>query len=118
MSQQTHALTYWTEDERGTDVEHRVLELAAERFGEELDKLFFGWLVDYRAYVMHGLLVFRCEVRAWGRTAVAEKSIPTSILLGAKQSPGHAAQAERHLRNLPSACLLKLAGRRTEDCQA
>lgn len=112
---QTHALTYWTDIERGTDAEHDKLVAVVQQFEEGLDKLFFSWLVDYRAYVMHGRLVFRCEVRARGRTAVAEESVSVHAALTACPAVPH---LELQLQHLPLACVLKLAGRKTKECQA
>ena len=117
MSQRTHPLAYWTESDRGPDATHEALETVVRRFETELDKYFLGWLVDYRAYVMHEMLVFRCAMRLRGRTAVIEESIQTKLLFHLNGGV-LVAQAERECVGLPLRCLRRLAERRIDECQA
>jgi len=118
VSQRTHPLAYWTEADRGPDATHAALETVVSLFETELDKYFLGWLVDYRVYVMHGLLVFKCTMRLRGRSAIIEESIPVELALHLGGLSVSAATAEHRLAFLPKRCLERLAERRTDECQA
>ncbi len=72
---QTRELTYWTESQARLGADQLQMDSAIELFGKKLDELFTGHHVKWHPYVMHGLLVFACELTLRGRTMKVEVSV-------------------------------------------